>query len=117
MTTNFPNKENQKNACISKTVRGRAISTKFLTHRVSLQIISFFQKFVPLKMVTILNFRFFYRNAKHKNACISKTVLDSDFDEICDPQGIWGSHWDFFPKLCLAKNGSHFEFFAKIAKR
>ena len=27
-------------------------------------------------MVAILNFRIFFKNAKHKNPCISKTVLD-----------------------------------------
>ena len=62
-----------KNAYNSKTVLDRAISTKFLTHRVSLQIgPSNFQKnFVSPKMAAILNFRIF-----HKNAYISKTVLD-----------------------------------------
>ena len=28
------------------------------------------------KMVAILNFRIFFKNAKHKNACILKTVPD-----------------------------------------
>ena len=39
-------------------------------------------------MAAILNFRIFRKIAKHKNAYISKTVLDSDFDEIFDPKGI-----------------------------
>ena len=56
-----------KNAYISKTVLDRAISTKFLTHRVSLQSshANFQKKFLLPKMAV----------AKHKNANISKTVL------------------------------------------
>ena len=56
----------------------RAISAKFLTRRVPLRS-SFpnFQKiFVSPKMAAILNFRIFRKIAKHKNAYISKTVLD-----------------------------------------
>ena len=54
----------------------RAISTKLLTHRVSLQSSpTNFQKiFVSPKMMAILNF--FAKIAKHKNAYISETVLD-----------------------------------------
>ena len=65
-----------KNAYISKTVRDRAISTKFLTHRVSLQSShpNFQKNFVSLKMAAILNF--FAKIAKHKNAYILKTMLD-----------------------------------------
>ena len=56
----------------------RAISTKFLTHRVSLQSShpNFQKNFVSPKMAAILNFRIFVKNAKHRNAYISKTVLD-----------------------------------------
>ena len=56
----------------------RAISTKFLTHRVSLQSshANFQKNFVSPKMAAILNFRIFRKIAKHKNAYISKTVLD-----------------------------------------
>ena len=62
-----------KNAYISKTVLDRAISTKFLTQRViSVENLSQFSKnFVSPNMAAILNFRIF-----HKNAYISKTVLD-----------------------------------------
>ena len=59
---NFPLKNaKHKNAYISKTVLDRAISTKFLTHRVYLRSShANFQKiFVSLKMAAILNFRFF----------------------------------------------------------
>ena len=64
-----------KNAYISKTVLDRAISTKFLTHWVSLQSshANFQKNFVLPKMAAILNFC--AKIAKHKNANISKTVL------------------------------------------
>ena len=67
-----------KNAYISKTVLDRAISMKFLTHRVSLRSsYPIFEKsFLSPKMAAILNFRIFHKNCKHKNAYISKTVLD-----------------------------------------
>ena len=67
-----------KNAYISKTVLDRAISTKFLTHRVSLQSshANFQKKNFSQKMAAILNFQSFRKIAKHKNASISKTVLD-----------------------------------------
>ena len=50
-----------KNAYISKTVLDRAISTKFLTHRVSMQSshANFQKNFVLPKMAAILNFRIF----------------------------------------------------------
>ena len=67
-----------KNAYISKTLLDRAISTKFLTHRVSRR--SSYPNsekiFVSPKMPAILNFRIFRKIAKHKNAYISKTVID-----------------------------------------
>ena len=67
-----------KNVYISKTLIDRAISTKFLTHRVSLQSThaNFQKKFVLPKMVAILNFRIFAQKIPNpKNANISKTVL------------------------------------------
>ena len=36
----------------------------------------FQQIFHSLKMAAVLNFQFRFKNAKHKNACISKTMLD-----------------------------------------
>ena len=61
-----------------------AIFMKFLTLRVSLQSghPNFRKNFCSPKMTAIWNFRFFLQNlqntqiAKHKNAYISKTVLD-----------------------------------------
>ena len=67
-----------KNAYISKTVLDRAISTKFLTHRVSVQSshANFQKNFVLPKMAAILNFRIFAQKLQNtKNANISKTVL------------------------------------------
>ena len=65
-----------KNAYISKTMLDRAISTKCLTHRVSLQSghPNFQNILVSPKMAAILNFQIFRKNCK--NAYISKTVLD-----------------------------------------
>ena len=56
-----------------KTVLDRVISTKFLTHRVSLlsSHLNFQNIFVSPKMVAILNFLIF-----HKKCKILKTVLD-----------------------------------------
>ena len=67
-----------KNAYISKTLLDRAISTKFLIRRVSLQSshANFQKKKFSRKMAAILNFRIFRKIAKHKNAYISKTLLD-----------------------------------------
>ena len=67
-----------KNAYISKTLLDRAISMKFLTHRVSLQSshANFQKKIFLQKMMASLNFRIFRKIAKHKNTYISKTLLD-----------------------------------------
>ena len=56
----------RKNAYISKTVLDRAISTKFLIHRVFLQSshANFQKNFVLPKMAAILNFRIFRKNCK-----------------------------------------------------
>ena len=80
-----------KNAYISKTVLDRAISTKFLTHRVSLQSshANFQKNFVLPKMAAILNFRIFRKNCKtQKWLYLENRARQSDFDEIFDPQGI-----------------------------
>ena len=67
-----------KNAYISKTLLDRAISTKFLTHRVSLQSshANFQAKISRKKWRPFWIFEIFRKIAKHKNAYISKTVLD-----------------------------------------
>ena len=55
-----------KNAYISKTLLDRAISTKFLTRRVSLQSshANFQIKNFSQKMAAILNFQIFRKNCK-----------------------------------------------------
>ena len=67
-----------KFASISLTVRDRAISSKFSTHRVSEHcILGNFQKIFPFpKMAAILNFRILPKMAKHQFASISLTVQD-----------------------------------------
>ena len=67
-----------KNAYISKTLLDIAISTKFLTHRVSLQSshANFQKNFCLAKNGGHFEFsNFCTKIAKHKNANISKTVL------------------------------------------
>ena len=60
------NSKIQNGRHISKTVLDRAISTKFLTHRVSLQSSypNFEKNFLSPKMAAILNFRIFRKNCK-----------------------------------------------------
>ena len=101
----------------------RAISTKFLTHRVSLQSshANFQNNFVSPKMAAILNFQIFRKIAKHKNAYMSKTLLDRAISTkiLTHRVSLQSSHANFSKKICLAKNGGHFEFSnfcAKIAK-
>ena len=110
-----------KFASISLTVRDRAISSKFSTHRVSKEcnLCNFPKIFPSPKMAAILNFRIFAKNAKHKFASISLTVRDraisSKFSthrvskecNLCNFQKIFPS-----PKMAailnfriLAKNG------------
>ena len=113
-----------KNAYISKTVLDRAISMKFLSNRVSLQSshANFQKNNFSQKMAAILNFRIFRKIAKHKNAYISKTVLDRAISTkfLTHRVSLESSHSNFQKKFCLAKNGGHFEFSnfcTKIAKQ
>ena len=61
-----------KNAYISKTVLDRAISTKFLTHWVSLQSshANFQKNFILPKMAAILNFRIFAQKLQNTKMLI-----------------------------------------------
>ena len=63
-----------KNAYISKTVLDRVISSKFLTHRVSLwsSYPNFQKNFVSPKMAAILNFRFFSQKLQNIKMPISR---------------------------------------------
>ena len=77
--SNFlPKMAKHKFASISLTVRDRAISSKFSTHRVSKEcnICNFQKNFPSPKMAAILNFRILPKMAKHKFASISLTVRD-----------------------------------------
>ena len=62
-----------KNAYILKTMLDRAISTKFLTHRVCLPSshLNFQKNFVSPKMAAILNFQIFHKNCKIQK-CLSR---------------------------------------------
>ena len=64
------------------------------------------------KMAAILNFRIFRKIAKHKNAYISKTVLDRAISTkfLTHRVSLQSSHANFQKKICLTKNGGHFEF-------
>ena len=93
----------------------RAISTKLLTHRVSLQSSypNFQKNFVSPKMAAILNFQIFRKNCKtYKNAYISKTALDRAISTklLTLRVSLQSSHANFLKKKFLAKNGGHFEF-------
>ena len=71
-----------KFASISLTVRDRAISSEFSTHRVSKERnLCNFQKILPFsKMAAILNFEFLPKMAKHKWALTVQNRV-----EIFDP--------------------------------
>ena len=112
-----------KFASISLTVRDRAISSKFSTHRVSEQcILGNLKKIFPSpKMAAILNFRIFAQNGKTRiYFCLLNRVTQSDFVKIFkNPQGIRAMYsWQFqkifpSPKMAAILN---FRIFAKNGK-
>ena len=79
-----------KFASISLTMRDRAISSKFSTHRVSKECnLCNFQKIFPSpKMAAILNFEFLPTMAKHKFGSISLTVRDRAISAIFSTQRV-----------------------------
>ena len=106
-----PKMAKHKFASISLTVRDRAISSKFLIHRVSEKCtLCNFQKIFPSpKMPAILNFRIFAKNGKTRiSFYLLNRVTQSDFVEIFDPQGIRAMYsWQFqkiFPSPKMAKH-------------
>ena len=109
-----------KNAYISKTLLDRAISTKFLIHRVSLQSnhANFQKRNCSQKMAAILNFRIFRKIAKHKNAYISKTVLDRAISTkfLTHRVSVKSSHANFQKNFVLPKMAAILNFCAEIAK-
>ena len=108
-----------KNAYISITLLDRAISTKFLTRRVALQgsHANFQTKNFSQKMAAILNFRIFRKIAKHKNAYISKTVLDRAIltKFLTHRVSLQSSHANFQKKFVLPKMAAilNFRIFAQ----
>ena len=103
-----------KIASISLTVRDRAISSKFSTHRVSKKYTLFnFQKIFPSpKMAAILNFRIFGKIAKHKIASISLTMRDRAISSKFSTHRVsnQGTLCNFQKNFPSPKNGGHFEF-------
>ena len=97
----------------------RAISTKFLTRRVSLQSSypNFEKIFVSPKMAAILNFRIFRKIAKHKNAYISKTALDRAISTkfLTHRVSMQSSHANFQKNFVLPKMAAilNFRIFAQ----
>ena len=113
-----------KFASISLTVRDRAISSKFSTHRVSKEcnICNFQKNFPPSpKMAAILNFRIFAKNGKTQICFyLPKTVRPfwAIFVEIFDPK-FCRNRSGYLRKNSKIQNGRHFwggENFWKIAK-
>ena len=98
----------------------RAISTKFLTHRVYLQSshANFQKNFVSPKMAAILNFRIFRKNCKNKSAYISKTLLDRAISTkfLAPRVSLQSSHANFQKNFVLPKMAAILNFCAKIAK-
>ena len=118
----LPKMEKHKIACISLTVRNRAISSKFSTRRVFWEcILGNFQKIFPSqKMAAILNFRFLPKMEKHKIACISLTVRDRAISsKFSTPrvslECILGNFQKIFPSPKMA-GILNFRIFAKNAK-
>ena len=101
-------------------MRDRTISTKFLTHRVSLQSghLNFQKVFVSPKMATILNFSQKLQNTK--NAYISKTVLDRAISMkfLTHRVSLHSRHPNFQKKIVSPKMAAilNFRIFCRICK-
>ena len=97
----------------------RAISTKFLSRRISLRSSypNFEKNFLSPKMAAILNFRIFRKIAKHKNAYISKTVLDRAISTkfLTHRVSLQSSHANFQKNFLLPKMAAilNFRIFAQ----
>ena len=108
--------EKHKFASISLTVRDRAISSKFLTHRVTWATYScqFLKKFPLPKNGGHFEFSNFCKQMeKHKFASISLTVRDRAISSKFLTHRVHEqpTHAKFQKKFPLPKNGGHFEFF------
>ena len=117
--------QKHKFASISLTVRDRAIMSKFSTHRVSQQtsLANFQKNLLSSKMVAILNFRIFAKNAKTQICFyLLNHVRQSSFVGIFDPYGNSVNYTlqllATFPKNHFpAIFGGHLEFLRKMQKR
>ena len=100
----------------------RAISMKFLTHRVSLESshANFQKKKFSQKMAAILNFRIFRKIAKHNNAYISKIMLDRAIltKFLTHRVSLQSSHANFQKNFVLPKMAAilNFRIFAQNCK-
>ena len=98
-------------ASISLTVRDRAISSKFSTHRVSEHCTrGNIKKIFPFSKIGI--FEFLPKMAKHKFPSISLTVRDRVISSKFSTHRV-SEHCtlgNFQKKFPLPKNGGHFEF-------
>ena len=109
-----------KFATISLTVRDRAISSKFSTHRVCEKCIlgNFYKIFASPKMAAILNFQIFL--TKHKFASMSLTVQDRVIslkfsNHRVSEQCIVGNFQKIYPSPKIAAI-LYFQIFAKNGK-
>ena len=116
----LPKMEKHKIASISLTVRDRAISSKFSTHRVSKKCsVANFQKIFPFpKMVAILNFRIFATNGKNTKLLLSPKPCEIErFRRNIRPtEYLRNVLLQFSKNFPLPKNGGLFEFLPKMAK-
>ena len=110
----WPKMAKHKFASISLTVRDRAISSKFSTHRVSNKCtLANFQKFSPpQKWRPFWIFEFWPKMAKHKFGSISLTVRDRAISSKFSTHRVSKecTLCNFQKNFPLPKNGGHFEF-------
>ena len=98
---------------ISLTVRDRAISSQFSTHRMSKEgtLCNSQKNFPSTKMAAILYFRIFAKNGKTQIASISLTVRDRAISaKFLTHRVSKEGTLQFSKNFPLPKNGGHFEF-------
>ena len=110
----LPKMAKHKFASISLTVRDRAISSKFSTHRVSKEcnLYNFPKKFSPPQIWRpFWIFEFLPKMAKHKFASISLTVRDRAISSKFSTHRVSKEcTLQFSKNFPLPKNGGHFDF-------
>ena len=108
----LPKMAKHKFPSISLTVRDRAISSKFSTHRVFKECNLYnFQKKFPLPK-NGGHFEFLPKMAKHKFPSISLTVRDRAISSKFSTHRVFKecNLYNFQKNFPLPKNGGHFEF-------